>query len=548
MLTLVVVGYIFYRRREARKEAAAKDKALADVKPDIPARADAVLSRPDPHVRSQSSKANSEEKVSPNVTELGVVRVYENESNINLDPAQDAQSTKTSSRSNPFSDGDAASIQTASERSQSTNVIPIAFVPPGSHSSGNGLSQGPSSEGVDPGLHPDFSYGNLRAPYASSARSGISGKSYMTTSSVASFDEQPTIMTPQQGVVRQVLEVTQAQVVRVPSNGSSAASKSSRGLTRKGSRNTIGKSPLNKSFTPADIPLVATSSASANRSLNNPFDDPDSRDVQSRPLRTPDTFGQPRYDDDFAEPPVDNNKSHRLSFDDAYSVKADIVVAERAIINMRSPSTQSGPLSPTAMYSRATSMRTSGGRTDIYEHDYDDVSNRPNSTLSSNTASSRTDSVLSKFPFVPPSPISSLPSRSPGIPGVNSPSMVGSTFAKQQAETAPRAMLHPRYHQPPQSPLSTATTRGSLRDNFNSNSLPVSTPVGPGRIVSTATSSTGSGLDSYMFELHDPDDPLASSVSKGSQRASLDTIAITQDLAASTYTYETPPLPRSRQI
>lgn len=534
MLTLVVVGYIFYRRRESRKEATAKDKALADVKPDIPARADAVLSRPDPHVRTQSSKTNSE-KTTPNVTELGVVRVYENESNINLDPAQDAQSTKTSARSNPFSDGDATSIQTASERSQSTNVIPIALVPPGSHSSGNSCTQGhhqdSSSDGVDPGLHPDFSYGNIRAPYASSARSGISGKTFMTTSSVASFDEQPTIMTPQQGVMRQVLEVTQAQVVRVPSNGSSAASKGSRGLNRKGSRNTIGKSPLNKSYTPTDIPLVATSSASATRNLNNPFNDPDNKDVhRSQARRTTDTFGQPRYDEEpaYTEEPLNDSKNHRLSFDDAYSVKADIVVAERAIINMRSPSAQSGPLSPSLIYSPATSMRTSGARTDVYERDYDDVSNRPNSTLSSNTASSRTDSVLSKFPFVPPSPISSLPSRSPVVPGVNSPSLAGSTFAKQQAETGPRGMLYPRRNQPPQSPLSTATTRGSLRDGFNN--LP--TPVGPGRTVSTATSSTGSGLDSYMFEIHDADDPLATSVSKGSQRASLDTLAITQDLAS----------------
>lgn len=548
---------MFYRRRENKKEAIARGKALADVKPDIPARADAVLSRPDPHLRHQTGSTVSEEKPYQNETELGTVRVYQTETNINLDPTQDAQSTRASARSNPFTDGDEVSIQTASERSQSTNVIPIALVPPGSHSPSNSRSQeqhqNTSPDGIERGLHADYSPNSFRAPYASSARSGISGKSFMTVSSVASFDEQPTIMTPQQGVVRQVLEVTQAQVVRVPSNGSSAKGRGNRGgLARSGSRNTIGKSPLNKSFTPGDIPLIPTSPATAGHSLNNnnPFNDPVNKEADrlsnANSARTTDTFGQPQREDvAYKEQPINDNQSNRYSFDDAYSVKADIVVAERAMINMRTPSLQSGPLSPSFTHSRATSMRTSGGQTDISEQDYDDRSNRPNSIRSSKTASSRTDSVLSRFPFVPPSPISSLPSRSPGMPGIISPSLASSTFAKQQAESASRNMLSAHRIHPPQTPLSTATTRGSFREESDN----LVTPLGPGRSVSTITSSTGSGLRSYPFKFENPDDPLTPGISKGSQRASLDTLAITQDLEAFPLPYALPsPREPHRQV
>ncbi|GJJ07544.1 hypothetical protein Clacol_001746 [Clathrus columnatus] len=537
VLTLVIVGYIFYRRHEARKEATVRDKALADVKPDIPARADAVLSRPDPHHRLQTSSIHSGEKPSQNETELGTVRVYNNETNINLDPTQDAQSTRTSARSNPFTDGDDASIQTASERSQSTNVIPIALVPPGSQTSSNSKLQEQhqsASIGVDRGLHAGYSLGKVKAPYASSARSGVSAKSFMTTSSVASFDEQPTIMTPKQGVVRQVLEVTQAQVVRVPSTGSSAKGRGTRNLARSASKSTVGKSPLNKSFTPTDIPLVPTSPASAGHSLANPFNDPIDEEAHRYSSRTTDTFGRPyKYDEQGSystQQPINTNQSHRLSYDDSYSVKADIVVAERAVINMRSASVQSGPLSPGLTHSRATSMRTSGGRTDVsLERDYDDRSIRPNSILSSKTTSSHADSVLAKFPFVPPSPISSLPSRSPVSPAVG-----GSTFARQQVETAPRSIMYTSNLQPPQSPLSTVTTHGSLRGD--SDTLPI--PVGPGRSVSTLTSSTGSGLGSYPFQFENSDDPLTPSMSRGSQRASLDTLALTKDLAAFPFPYE----------
>ncbi|KIJ56780.1 hypothetical protein M422DRAFT_22926 [Sphaerobolus stellatus SS14] len=540
-LALVILGYIYYRRREAAKEAAAKQQENVDVKPDIPARADAVLSRPDPHFAARASSTNSAEKTfsDTGATEFGDIRVYSNQSDstINLDPSQPLQSSAVSSRSNPFTDK--LSIQTASERSQSTNVIPIALVTPPQNVN-NPPVRPPRPEGDLLGEELD-----IRLPYATSARSGISGKSFMTTSSMASdFDEAPQIVTPTQGVVRQVLGVAPAQVVRVPSNGSGTKARNARGaaLIRQASKATVGRSPLaQQSFTSDDIPEQRASSPTSSRA--DPFTDsasPNNRESFADSARTTDTFGTPNYHSEGPFTPRPGGTFGRPasigSTVDGFSIRADIGTASRVILGLQSaPATAVSPgfsqsglspgYSPGFSQSRATSMQTNATRS-IMGHEDDIDSVRPYSMASHKTSSSRADSVLAAFPFVPPSPISALPPRSPG--GATSPAMSpgsgGSTFAKQQSQ----ALATPLPNSPPMSPRSTTTTQGSLSPN---SIIGRQTSKAASNARGTSTlSAASSGLETYPFQFGD--EPPSASVSVPRSRASLDTLKIAQDLAA----------------
>ena len=119
-LALSVGLFLWWRRRNA----AAFQPSVQEAK-DIPAPADTVLNRPDPTEKVVVTPPT------PNpVPNESVVRVYGNSNaTINLDPTSQSSPTRSdSSHSNPF--GDNHSIQTTSTGSQSTNVIPIAFVPP----------------------------------------------------------------------------------------------------------------------------------------------------------------------------------------------------------------------------------------------------------------------------------------------------------------------------------------------------------------------------------------------------------------------------------
>ena len=590
LLAIVVFGYLHYRRREVAKEAAAKEQANAEVKPDIPARADTVLSRPDPHFGTHAPNSGSGEKLSHNVgstdaTELGTVRVYNNQSDttINLDPshASGRHSATRSARSNPFADG--ASIQTASDRTQSTNVIPIALVPPGGHPPDpltHSRASTPSRPARSPELtlndtnHLDLDHvavsdseiGGSRLQYESSTRSGISGRSVMTTSSTATdLDESSTILTPTQGVVRQVLGISQAQVVRVPSNAGSLpnsptspfakprggrAGQSARNAAARVSKGTIGRSPLaQRSFTLADIPLTnreTSSSISTVVSRGNPFSDSASphRTSFADSSRTTDTLGSPtdyhtegpftpRPGATFADGQVSRPVS-TASTADGVSIRADIGTASRVILGMQSPSAYTpSTLSTGFSASGGTSMQPNGGRTvTSVDRDDDDESVRPHSILSAKTTSSRADSVLAGFPFVPPSPISALPPRSPGATSPSSsPSSAGSMFARQQV------LNKPTNNSPPASPTSTVATQVTVRPHqvpHQPPPIPRPNYSGPAadRAPSTFSTSTASGLETYPFQFGSQPAMTPPAHPQLSNRASLDTLALSRVLAA----------------
>ncbi|TBU38818.1 hypothetical protein BD309DRAFT_485462 [Dichomitus squalens] len=251
VLAATVAGYFWYRRRQ---RLAAQNTASDESKPDVPARAEEVLNRPDPNEKPNSPPP-----------QLSSIRIFSGslQGTINLDPAASTagrtQPSSASVHSNPFEDNH--SIQTTSTGTQS-NVIPIALVPPGSVESGASSAQ--SAEHNAPQTHANarsdmnldhvnVSNDTLTPPgaaYVPSARAGgdntINRMSYMTTGSYTSdFLETSVIVTPTRGTVKQVVGVAKAEVLRTPPSDT---------LSRASTLSRQARSPLaNSSFGPADI-------------------------------------------------------------------------------------------------------------------------------------------------------------------------------------------------------------------------------------------------------------------------------------------------------
>jgi len=134
-------------------------------------------------------------------------------------------------------------------------------------------------------------------------------------------------------------------------------------------------------------------------------------------------------------------------------------------------------------------------------------------------ASSRADSILESFPFVPPSPISSIPPRSPlgqqsFRSGGNSP-----TASAPRQNASPTTQYAPMQYPP--EPPTVAQDRRALA------------------VSSMSRTSTGSsGLDQFPFELHDSEHNSRPPLPQLDTRASLDTLALSRDLEAFPLNYD----------
>ena len=308
------IGLLFYYRRRQRAEKTL-DGPKVDPKPDVPARAEAVLSRPDPVEKPRSPSPHEPESV----------RMYSvmSDSTINLDPQAAAggaasQNSRPSNRgsvqSNPFTD--THSIQTTSASTQSTNVIPIALVPHGSvsspphspssdnrstgasssvparpaHSPEVGLRFDPLSSGGLNLEHVNVSKDSFRPPnarYAQSQVSGISGfssrDSVMTSGSFASdvLYEAPQIVTNAGRVNVLKAEVVSVHGTTAPGTPMSSASGNQSlkpGMASRVSKGLPIRSPLAQtSFGPADAMSVSESDAEGQEieyhPQRNPFGD-----------------------------------------------------------------------------------------------------------------------------------------------------------------------------------------------------------------------------------------------------------------------------------
>ena len=511
-LGLAVGLFLWWRHRNATPI----EPAVPEVK-DIPAPADTVLNRPDP-----SEKISSTPEPVP--TEP-VVRVYGNStSTIDLDPTpRSALSRRGSAQSNPF--GDSHSIQTTSTGSQSTNVIPIAFVPPPASvfPSGSKFTLLPM-----PGSDLNMDHMNLSVesvPANFSDRSGISviadDRSYITNASYASdvLTEVPTIITG-----RQVVSAAKGAVV--PANARSLASRPSI------------RSPLAAStFGPQDVLREADE--------DHPLPVPADPFADRRPPPMV-TQGISHTHTDWNTAPTElpwnadpdfNDSDRPLStFTQAASViGADIIGATRVHLGFALPaSADLDPNTPMAssVGSARALVRVASGRlvtphsTSHFERQQQRallnaeqvqqvdkgqaISQRMSMSTMASGVSGRADSILESFTFVPPSPISNRPLRTP-----------------------------------PRSPLAQETPNVSSRPSpapvEDDGDLEPPNRQILGMSTGSQFSSISTGLGSFPFQIDHGNDgglsgePEADVLPNGKPsktRASLDTLVLTKDLSS----------------
>ncbi|KAH7879802.1 uncharacterized protein C8R40DRAFT_1166039 [Lentinula edodes] len=549
-LAIVFVLFFWYRRSPRFRSTA----PTVEVK-DVPASADDVLNRPDPMEKHHSS-------TSAPATELNTVRVYSTSSNttIDLDPESQSSSNhttgtntqRTSMRSNPFEDNH--SIQTTG--TEGTNVIPIALVTPDSlhHSavsSETETSRSPSpmrparTPEIDLNLdHINVSHDSLKqiGNYPTSTRSDVSAmsrNSYMSSASYSSdfLNEAPMIMTPNKGAVRQVLGVVKAEMVNAPGHSPTSAEglKPSASTSKPAVRSPLAAS----SFGPADLNFDAAS-VSTSEEGGNPFSDRHSTrtTLASSPAASHTTFGEPspafNTGTDWAEtgPRLPWSTGDDGSRPSSVSTQAgsviDIANATRVNLGLSQLSRESGVLTPRTRTTMGKLVNPSTATTEL--DTFEEQQQRAlahaqaqaqaqggvqSRRISASSAMSATaDSILESFPFVPPSPISNRPARSPPL----------SPLAQQAFNVSPP------------SPMSSQNFQATPFDSKLDSNAVVPTPNRKTLGLSTGSqlSTVSTGLGSFPFQIDTGNsrDSTAPSAFSGRQRASLDTLAITSDLSS----------------
>lgn len=515
VLGAVVGLYFWYRRRTA-----AKDKAAVEAKPDIPAPAEAVLNRPDPSEKLTSPPA---ELINNNL------RVYSTHSDgtIDLDPESQRSASRSpfrdSAQSNPFSDGN--SIQTAgSSGSEGTNVIPIALVTPGASSDFSSAQY--STAPLRPARSPELNLNSdplnvtregVRVPYAQSQISGISAtssrNSYISNMSYSSemLNEAPVIVTQQ----RQVIGSVKPEMISASSSGLSSPTSSLAPSLK--SRPSM-RSPLaSTSFGPSDV--LSESDEMPPLPSHSPFDDGNAARLS---LNSTTTFGQPTPDitvssphsapkpDEGSSMPYDQASRPASVSSQAGSLIAasviDIGSATRVQVGnaQRSPyRTTMGRLVTAKSNENIGTLQQQQQRALAHAQAQAQAQGGDRRRISGSSAMSNTgDSILESFPFVPPSPISNRPIRSPP----RSPNQVA----------GPKTPIPQRPPPPPDldEPLPAPRDRRTL-----------------GMSTGSQLSTASSGLGSFPFQIEHPQPSNERLPVQGRQRASLDTLALTSDLS-----------------
>ncbi|KAG9317658.1 hypothetical protein JVU11DRAFT_1869 [Chiua virens] len=538
--------FFLYRRRQRARQA--RDAAV-EPKQDLPAPAEAVLNRPDPIEKPQLSPQLP--PPSP-TTPTNNVRLYSSTGNsvVDLDPRSRSQASLPSARrasgrqspGNPFEDGH--SIQTTSTTTNGTNVIPIALVSPpsaplspaqsesGSFTSNSPVRPARPSELVlDSPQHQAEPQLDAPSPhYAHSQRSELSRNSYASNASYSSdfLNEAPMIVTHTQGAVRQVVGKVRAEVIQTSGAATPTSHLSTDSL----------KPPSVVSRPSVRSPLAATSFGPEDI-VNETEEDPD---ISARS----DPFGDhhapanqvtsdSRVEPGSAEPvlsarlgPVVNDGATRVTIDpDQKSPHSNLTT------RLIPPSaTLSGTLQE--QQQRALAHAQAQARAQGF-----DKAKRMSGTSMVSTTSTRADSILESFPFVPPSPISSRPVRSPPRSPLGQQSIAATQL--QTSLAVPAASL----------PL-------SLEEGITDAeaSLPPLSPPSR-RILGMSTgsnlSTASSGLGNFPFQIDHGGTEASQtppSTSQGRQRASLDTLALMSDLTSYPLGYDrddhgVPPLPKS---
>ncbi|KAF8558778.1 hypothetical protein OG21DRAFT_1493629 [Imleria badia] len=554
---LVLIGallvFFFYRRRQRARQS--RDETI-ETKADAPASAEAVLNRPDPIEKPQSSLTTPTTPTTP-TTQTNTVRVYSTgESVIDLDPRSQSslipsarRASRRQSIGNPFDDGQ--SIQTTSTTTNGTNVIPIALVSPGSVQPSSPHSESgsfPPNSPIRPARPTDLvldspqgSLDNLPKPsprYAQSERSGVSRASYGSNASYSSdfLNEAPMIVTHTQGAVRQVVGKVRAEVIQTSGTVTPASHLSTDSLKPPSvaSRPSI-RSPLAAtSFGPADI-VNEADEAHELSTRSDPFGDHHAPKQAS--IASFDSRAGPDPDESVlpAQPRsvVDDGDTTRVNTGPLSARSDQKMPLSISMTKLIPPSpAPSGTLQE--QQQRALAHAQAQARAQGL-----DKSKRMSGTSMVSTTSTRADSILESFPFVPPSPIASRPVRSPPRSPLGQQC---SPATQSQSPLAGSAPPLPTSHE-----VGTTEVEASLPplDPPNRRILCMST----GSQLSTASS----GLGNFPFQIDHGGTETSHSPSalQERQRASLDTLALMSDLSSYPLGYDRddhaslPPLPKS---
>lgn len=530
-LAIVILLFLRYRRKSLLRKALANGR---EVKRDIPASAETVLNRPDPMEKPLSV--------------LNAPRLYAATS-IDIDPQAQSSSLlptgyhSSQPRPNPFDDTN--SIQTAG--TEGTNVIPIGLVPTQSHraslqnSESESLPSTNSSFPMRPTRSPDLnlnlehvnvSHDNLRVTNGSkSVRSGISGissrNSYMSNASYSSdlLSEAPMIMTPMKSSIRQVVGVVKAEVINADSLGSSSDGLKPPAYAAK----TISKSPLAAtSFGPDDI----VDEADETQDTADPFGD------ESISNRSTTASTQAHHESTDLKPNADSRPSSMAT--QAGSI-INISSATKVAVGSRSTgtsvrTTMGRLVTPPA---NASTLQEQQQRALAHAHAQAQAQGLDTRRISGSSvlsaASTRADSILESFPFVPPSPISDRPIRSPPVSPLAQQSFINSSSSSPLHQhtfvvAPPSPLSHQSFGAEPD------TTAPPLPTTEN----PLNLPAPPDRRtlgLSTGSqlSTASSGLSSFPFQIESESGSEVGtrpSTFNGRQRASLDTLALTTALSS----------------
>ncbi|GBE80083.1 hypothetical protein BKA93DRAFT_748865 [Sparassis latifolia] len=579
-LAAVVAAVYLYRRRLRKQREAV---AALERKGDVPARAEDVLNRPDPNEKANAAEPVPNERTVRvySGADGGVINLDPEAVDFSgAGPTSAHPSRRGSAQSNPFEDNH--SIQTTSTGTQS-NVIPIALVAPHAHTpppsmqatSGSSVGpSGPTRPSRSPDLDLNLEHVNVSQDAvnsdADSQRSDMGNTnaianhrlSYMTTGSYASdfLNEAPVIVTPTRGLVKQVVGVVKADYVRAPAAPSNEGLRAPSGMTRPPVRSPLAAT----SFGPSDV-LRETDDEPEVVARGNPFGDEHSAQHTGLPSPAPSvsTFGFPdamrtpqQSASQYSEPTPDlehewtpegprpafaKKVPRPVSTATAASsvIGADISTATRVHIGLQQyigdnvpPATASSgalgtPRSPYRMTSAQLvsppSAAYRNGPMEQQQHRaMQDLDERRMSQSSVLTTSTRADSILESFPFVPPSPISNRPIRSPPRSPLAQQTFANNNKSAQSKIPAARGEVVHDTAQPPDSPLPPPPNRQML-----------------GLSVASQSSTTSNGLGSFPFQIDSGSGSESATPSTsppsafmGRQRASLDTLALTSDLSS----------------
>ncbi|TFK28762.1 hypothetical protein FA15DRAFT_664812 [Coprinopsis marcescibilis] len=561
LFVVLAAGLYFWLQRRARLKASRGTVVNAN---DKPAPAETVLRRPDP----------MEKPIIPPYPRA----LY----HIGLDDLEEGSGTETSasygvhyaslrntSRANPFHE--TSSIQTAG--SEGTNVIPIALVSGDSNqpsilsevetrlSNTTGTGTSGSSSYLTPAPRLNLDHVNVSNdsrvgnPYEETTTSGlsVSRRSYTSGMTTASemLNEAPTIMTPTMAPIRQVMGVARPEMIDTGLND---------GLRPAAFARPTVTSPLaSTSFGPNDA------ASDIDSQDGNPFDDKHSSgsgNLALSPAPSTTTFGHKSSDQDRQSttsgwsptgpdaPWTHHDDDSRPSSIGTQGSVVDIASATRVMVGLTTPGTATSTtrtyrttmgrlVSPSSMghllgtLEEQQAWALAHAQAQAQAQGLDKSRPVSGSSMVSGT-STRADSILESFPFVPPSPISSRPLRSPPVSPLGQQSFtIGSSPLAQQSFAALASPLTQQTFSASPIPERTVNPNNSTGNAGRSNQ---ESPANRRTLaLSTASqfSTASTGLGSFTFQIDDaPEIPPNPTFLGRRQRASLNTLALTNELSS----------------